>query len=239
MSGERTNWLDALARGSASPPASARQKREPAPVPADEERFSRSTAVRLALAGSASLALGLLRVPRAPAAAATYAECYDGCSSAYENALGAELDLCAATFAGFTFNRSPDWVFALRLLPSSSTWVGNALAEMCMAAAYAHSRANFSGCTRHCRDTCRHTQSRSLQSLSASCTVTPPPDSHPPEIPPAPTGMDDECLSCGDGGFCCPGGPTGFCGCATRCGTPGECDEIGYVDDHVPCGPCD
>src|SRR5688572_27190790 len=103
------DWLDTLARRSAGPATPS-----PRPTEADpsEDRLSRATALKLAVAGAASLSLGLWRVE--PAAAFDIGGCLAGCLDASDKWLDRQLDACGKVFIPSYFDNDPTWKALLK-----------------------------------------------------------------------------------------------------------------------------
>jgi hypothetical protein len=202
VSHSRSDWLDAVARRLAVGRTPTTHQPGPVSYAANEDRFSRAAAVRLAVAGVASLFLGLRTTSKASGAADGYAECYAGCTKTYEDALEDALDGCARVSAGLD-KKSPAWATAIRSLPVTPlTFVGYALTGTCYADAAAILGGDLYKCRRGCKKNCRTTQAAS--EARSTCEVTPPPKNYTPAQPPPPNMTSDPCWSCvAVGGMCC------------------------------------
>lgn len=220
MRGGHREWLDALARHIARDVGPTPPTSESDAVASDEERLSRATALKLALAGAAALSLGLWNP--APARAQDRGECFTRCLDNHERELKRRLQSCNDVFRPRQY-RDSDWrLYAKALFPPTLqlTYAGVSLTGLCYAKARLEVGGDKSDCYDRCEDTCR---TRSLQSDSSSarplaptCEVAPPRKAPAPEVPTPPNPDNDLCLTCmGQGGECCPGGTSGLCACAT------------------------
>lgn len=216
MTGRRDDWLDGLAHRVVAPAT------EPAPRTPDpagsEERYSRGKAVKLAIAGAASLSLGLWKA--APALAEDRAHCLARCFDTYEKDLERRIESCALGW--FALSGWGGFLGTYYLGPQPVITGG---AGLCFMAEYAKTLYQRGKCTDHCQESCRPTQSRSLQVFRGTCEVLPPPKAEPPQVPPPPPTKSGECLNCESvGGICCPPAGEPLCACATP-GVP--CSEYG------------
>lgn len=220
MRGARRDWLDALARrtvGGMNPGAPAKPG-----VTASDDRFSRTTALKLGFTSATWLSLGLWQA--SPARAQTRDGCFTECFKTHEKELTRRLQSCDDVFKPRQYFAT-DWrLYAGSLFGGTrdQRLAGGALAGLC----YAKARWEVGGDKNDCYDGCEETcPSRRVQSVSSfagalepSCEVTPPHKTPPPEIPTPPNPDNDVCLICmGNGNVCCPGGSIeagGLCACA-------------------------
>lgn len=217
MTGRHRDWLDALALHSSGGRIDRARTLERGSAPGDE-RFSRATALHLALVGAASLSLGLWKAP--PVLAQTREGCFTQCFTDHEKELQRRLQSCDDVFKGFKRTPPKTWARIKYLFPLGRVVVHHTLAALCYRDATDEVRGAKNDCYDRCETTCRR---RSVQSSSrrsgATCEVKPPSKAPPPTIPPLPSpddGVAAECANCASvGGVCCAGGdPTHLCACA-------------------------
>lgn len=221
MTAGRGDWLDLIAWRSARGRNRTAHRSEARPSPSNEERFSRSTALKLALAGAASLSLGLGDAP--PALAQSRGECFTECLDDHDKELRRRLRSCDDVFSPAV--RKKWGVAATYLFPplSQIKLAQAALTGLCYAQAQHDVGGDKKQCFDRCETTCRRRTTQSLRSpgsrARATCEVTPPRKASSPKVPPPPNPDDDLCLTCmSQGGECCPGGSAasgGMCACAT------------------------
>lgn len=232
MSRPRPDWVDRLARRAAGHAATADTS-----ASGDAERLSRATAVRLALAGVASLSLGVARTR--PAQAAEW--CFTDCLQSYDAQLERRLTSCDDVFRR-TSVWGADWNGLFHYLSIAlnlgRAYVANQLLQHCYADAQAELDRWRNDCYRRCEEGCRHPSGRSLQGVTGprqTCKAPPPPEEEPPEVPPAPQPDEDPCWSCAAvGGVVCGVCSDGVtCSCATPCEGEG-CPPEG----NFGCSPC-
>lgn len=224
MKGLRTDWLDLIAfRSTRGIVARVPDKTDT--VAPDDERFSRGTAVRLALAGAASLWFGLGRTASGsaenpPPLTPVAERCLAGCGKTYEDNLRKQLAACDRIYPTAFADTPPfSWARVKASLPFPLLQIARAaLAESCYVAAQALSRQLVDRCLSNCVDECAKQAAgpRSLQGSNAACEPLPPPESKPPEVPALPSSSDNPCWACAQvGGLCCAGSdPTTLCACA-------------------------
>ena len=226
MKGGRHDWLDALAY------RSPRRVIASTPPRTDgvDDRYSRTRALKLALVGATSVAIGLRA---APARAQTRGECFTQCFEKYDTELVRRLNSCEHVFAQPGVSRS--WAAFGNSLVRPFAVARLALLGIC----YAQAASEVSGakhqCNARCEQTCFSRRAQTVSSFSdalePTCEVTPPHKAPPPEIPTPPNPDNDVCSICaGQGNVCCPGGSVeagGLCACAppeTPCETyAGSC----------------
>lgn len=220
------DWLDALARRAAG----NKTPKPEATATAFGERFSRATALKLAVAGVASLSFGLWRV--GPADALDFGQCTAKCLADHEANLERRLAACDSVFGSDFIRKAPFWRSIARILVLPGTMVGPVLGGVCSLKEAAVNRASQDNCYRRCEETCGGRKLQSLQGSSETCEPTPPPKPESPKPPPAPNHTEDPCWSCIEAGGSCCGPFTGdpntgtFTPCA--CATPGVgCDAYG------------
>ena len=230
------DWVDALARRTAGDVVPSPPLAKP-DVAAFDDRFSRTTSLKLALAGVASLSLGIWPAPRARAqgggdcftqsTAQGRGECFTKCLECHEKELQRRFRSCEDVFAPRQFKKS-DWRLYVGLFHSvyigaKRDYVLGAL--VLQGLCYDKALWDVGGEKNHCYEGCEAgCRQRSVQSSSgrsaATCEVTPPSHAPPPTIPPIPNpteGVAVECANCSmAGGECCYGAdPTHLCGCAS------------------------
>jgi hypothetical protein len=226
----RQDWLARLARRSAGAPLGSTSG-PPSAAVSSEDRFSRATVVRLAVAGAASLSLGLWRAP--PLYAEDRGHCFTGCIDRHQAARSKAFEACEDFYATSQLYKKPAWKVALLTTFNPIVFTANGATLLCVIGVGAIYRASEENCIRHCRETCRKTQSRTVQSRFRSmCEVTRPPKADSPPIPPPQDASVDGCLIChGGGGFCCAPCGNGQVNCATPCPS----DPEGCPEGHIPC----
>lgn len=215
------DWLESLALRSVGVRSSSLPRMQRTPQHgAPSERFSRATAVKLALAGLASLAFGTARV--SPARGAARDECLNACYRKHVDAADRGIRVCADIYSDRkSFFNTPVGTWARwRHIIKRGGWnfIGDvarrSLWEACESLAIRRMEKGMERCEDACAETCPNAGDRSPSGLSAapSCRGTDPPPPHTPALPPPPgipTGVppsgEDACLNCMSvGGVCCP-----------------------------------
>ena len=234
MSSIGGDLLDRIARHSAR--ASVRAARESeGSVGFTGEGFSRATAVRLAVAGTVSLALGEWGAP-ARADDGDLGTCLEGCLGGVDDWLKEQERACLNVFAPKSFYQAPGWRKFRELFRAGpfSAWkdlVQGALAGACVMQQQSKAKEMSHDCLPDCRKRCG---SRAVQSSGSSrqvCKPPPPPKNTTPVPPPPPNSSEDPCLASNTvGGQCCGPFTSGAGGvivpCA--CATPGVgCERYG------------
>lgn len=222
------DWLDLLARRAAKGRRTARvteatQTASGVPGPAPE-RFSRARAVRLAIAGAASLLVAGGRV--SPALALTRDECLGQCFDKYVKAADRDVEACKSLYrdpkSSFRTDtsRDPHGWGRLWYRIKRGGWkfvedaASEALYQACERKAVSAMERGFERCEDACRETCPEVGGRGPNSLTGggSCRGTSPPRASKPHPPPAPNPANDPCAPCAQvGGACCgacPSDPT-------------------------------
>jgi hypothetical protein len=204
-----------------------------------DERFSRATAVRYALAGAASLSLGLWRVPEGQAS--DFDDCLRKCYSTHDDEATQEIAACRRQVPKWVRKPPRSWE-RIREVLGNSPWefLNNvteaALEEICETRAQKRYLKSLDDCDDACGKTCRRTQSRSLQGLFRStCRVTPPPPAKPPTIPPAPPEPPEPPEpGSEENDYCKPGGACEQVG-GKCCGPPTDIPGINVCLDITQC----
>ena len=229
MRSPRHDWLDSLARRSAEGVRTTARV-QPRPLPdrvggPGASRVDRRSALKLALAGAASLSLGLGKIP--VARAETRDDCIGRCYQKYVDAAERDIATCNHFYAGAKdWNGGTAWGQFKRLVDQGA-WkfvkdvTNESLRRTCIHKAENTFKKGLDKCDDACTETCGP---RSLQSASSAAGprttchgTSPPPTSPPPQVPPAPNPADDPCAACATvGGLCCGPAPLGKppCGCA-------------------------
>lgn len=218
MRGLRRDWLDALAQHTAGrvvPGAPATHD----VTASDDHRFSRTTGLKLALAGAASLSLGLWNA--APARAQTREGCFTGCLTEHDKELKRRLQSCRDVFHP---GMKKKWAQYSGFFPpiSQIAIARAALTGFCYAKAAHDVAGDKDDCYENCETGCRSRRVQSASSFAVAnaptCEATPPHRAPKPEIPTPPNPENDVCAICmGQGNVCCPGGSIaagGLCACA-------------------------
>lgn len=214
------DWVDRLARRSVQagrPLTAATATGDATADEPPEERFTRASAVKLVLLGAAAIALGR---SAPPAQAAERGGCFAECLDSHEKALKRQLSACRDVFVPDFIDRTKadSWerlkaMFAYGFLENAAA---SSLAGLCYGKAKLNYRSGLDDCYRRCE---------------RKQPPSPPPNSAPPPVPPAPS-LNDPCAACAQvGGICCgspePGKPP--CGCAGYIPADGSspCARIG------------
>jgi hypothetical protein len=232
----REHWLDRLARRAVRPPVPLAT--EPLASTGDE-RYSRGTAVKLVVAGAASLSLGLWRAT--PGEAGDFGDCVENYCRIPAAKVMKQLRLaCDDIFKPEVLYADRTGWQKLKFLAMFPPRVGWTIAGATLTG-YCYAKNDFfvekweKGCYEECKQNCEGR--RALQSASFSrqvCEAAPPPERSTPKPPPAPNFTEDPCWSCNQvGGQCC--GP--FTGDpATGAFTPCACATPGVPCDAYGCG---
>lgn len=235
------DMLDALARRLApASPSVHRESESSAPLSSSDDHLSRAAAVRYAMAGIASLSLGLWRVPEGRAL--TRDECEQACFARRGNELEDALKACRRLYSPSWYNKpgtDTRWG-AFKETVSGGPWgwlknfVNNALLDGCLTRAQKRFEESLDKCMESCEVACEG--SRSLQGPSLfrrACEPPPSPPPHTPSPPPAPSATADPCLACNQvGGMCC--GP--FKATATGDFQPCACANPALGCERYGCG---
>lgn len=194
---------------------------------APEDRFSRTSALKLAVVAAASLTFGLWRAPAVRADPTN--DCIAGCVDAYDEYLRLRYVACGDGYTRFVRGGGP-WRTAL----VSTLTLGYSIPRLflyvnCRQKAREETNQLRRECVYTCERVCRKRATRSLQTANGAtqeCKPLPPPRKKPPASfppPPAPP-KADICLECMSvGGECCDGGGGQVC-CAPKGIT---CERVG------------
>ena len=238
MSDERDDRLDRFARRCAHrssdrrpDPGEHAKTPESEPETLSPDRYSRSSAVKLAIAGVGSLALGVSRV--SPASAMTKDECVLQCWQRHIDAASRATRACQELFddpKSFFNTPSGGWARVKAIYKRGGWGFASDMAKQgawagCQAAAIQRMEKGMARCEDACEETCPSTGSRSLSRAAPTnmCGGTPPPRAPAPSAGPAPGtcngtcgGPEDPCSPCAQvGGKCCYGNdPKSLCVCA-------------------------
>lgn len=222
MTRYRRDWLDTLARRSIGGALGMARTPEGGSGPGDE-RFSRGTALRLALVGAASLPGGLWKV--SPALAQEGDECFTKCLTDHNKELKRRLQSCDDVFQGYRRTPPKSWARIKYLFPILRVPAYDTLAALCYRDAADELRRAKNNCYDGCEATCRTTRSLQTRS-SATCEATPPRKAPPPKIPMAPDPQDAPCWACA--GLCCGSCPN----------NPQEVPCVTVLTDGTPAEDC-
>lgn len=182
-----------------------------------QERYSRASAMKLALVGGASLSLGLWRV--SPARADELSNCLTGCVNEHNEKLQREITACHTTFRPRAFYAEGPWaqfkvMFRRGHLTFYKDVVAYALSAICVEQKTQARQEEKKTCLENCEKDCQKSQFRALQNgpaVGGVCKPTPPSKQAPPTVPSAPDPSSDPCGACNENGdMCCgscPGNP--------------------------------
>ncbi len=206
------DWLDRIARRSAGGVPSAVRESERA-TDLTDERFSRATAVKLAVAGTASLALGAWGAP-ARADEGDFGQCLQDCFGGNDRILKEQERACLDVFAPKSFFLAPGWRKFRELFRAGafSAWkdlVTSSLAGACVMQQQADAKNENDKCLPYCKQRCGQRALRATQGIAASrqvCEPPPPPPPETPKPPPPPNASENPCWACVAGSpdaICC------------------------------------
>lgn len=237
--------LDSLARWTAQRAGRRRRPRgaidaRPSAATRTKTGFSRTSVLRLGIAGAASL-LAAAGFRPARALAQDRNECLVHCYDRYTRAADRDVSACASLYNDpKSYMNSPqDWR-RIRAIIDRGGWgvindlVNRALWEACEKRAVNRMEQGFRRCEDACKETCPQQGGRTPSAVTSSASVcrgTNPPPASKPTSPPAPNPANDPCGACVQvGGICCgscPGDPNAA-PCLTRLTTgdaAGDCNE--------------
>jgi hypothetical protein len=202
VNGRGGDWLDVLARRSVREVVGVREL-EPTSNTSRDERLSRESVLKLAVAGAASLSLAAWRVPRAEAAS-DLSECLTGCKEDYNEALARQLRGCAAQAERWKAKPGRAWDVIWRFTFYPVQFLNDASHAACDVVAWRSTEGRYRECRQNCADSCAGSGSRALQASRQTCEPTPPPPPYTPAPPPAPNHTETPCWACQEaGGICC------------------------------------
>jgi hypothetical protein len=217
----QTGWLERMALLTVPSPDDGRRLEDQS-TPTDG-RFSRAAAVRIGVAGVASVALGAVRL--SPAFAQTRDECLTACFDRYAQAADRAIRVCKETYDDpkSVLRIDPGWA-QWRALVDRGGWgfvrdlADAGLERACESKALHRMEDGFARCEDACRETCPQS-GRSTSSAWSTCHGNNPPRPTTPPSPPPPGGgggKGDPCEPCARvGGKCCYGSdPESLCACA-------------------------
>lgn len=173
---------------------------------------TRGTAIGLALAGAASLSLGLWRAPESGAASAfTYRECINQCVDNASDANLIEIKACESAYGGENLWRSNTGWSRFKSLVKVGVWkwiLDTSRLDHkqgCIRGADQRFLNRLDKCDEACKVACPETRSpQGVSTRLQACKPPPPPKPESPKPPPAPNHTESACWACVQaGGECC------------------------------------
>jgi hypothetical protein len=231
------DWLEKLATAAAGGTTGHEDGQERKAPSGDE--LTRAGAVKLGVAGVASLSLGLWRASAGlavdpPELTPEASRCFAGCFIDWGKSEKKGRATCDEIIGKTLQDEDTGWGrFKVAFPFFGIAYAKAALKGLCYSSTDGKARQDWADCNAGCVQKCSKPSPRSLQDASRRnqvCEPDPPPPPYAPEPPPAPNPAEDPCWACEDpmvGGMCC--GPYTF---DPQTGTYGIC---GCVDAAVGC----